>query len=76
MIQRLLLDGIDVERGRASVAELNQAAFDILSDEAETSLVLSDVAVARTEITVETAVGHRLPPSRLVEFRHDSVRAC
>ena len=69
MIERLLLDGIHGDRRGTSVAELQQASAFVLADKAEAVLAFSDVAVARTEIAVETPVGHRLPPARLVNLR-------
>ena len=68
MVERLLLDGIHRERGGTAVAKLNQASGFVLADEAEAVLAFSDVAVARAEVAVETAVGHRLPPARLVDL--------
>ena len=72
MIERLLLDRIDRNRCRTSVCELNQAPAEIFSNEAEAVLAISDVAVAGAEVTVQTAIGHLLPPTGVMKcFAHD-----
>ena len=68
MVERLLLDRIHRHGGWPPVAELQQASAFILADEAEAALAFSDVAMPRTKVTVETAVGHCLPPARLVNL--------
>ena len=67
MIERLLLDGIDGDGGGAAVAELHEASGVILADEAEAVLAFADVTVTRTEVAVQTAVGHGSPTSGLRE---------
>src|SRR5215469_8349545 len=63
MIERLLLDRIDRYGSRASVAQLQQAAVFIFADEAESVLAFADVAVTRTQVAVQTDIGHGLPPA-------------
>jgi hypothetical protein len=68
VIERLLLDRIHRQRGRPSVAELNQPSAFVLADKAEAVLTFSDMAMARAKIAVETAIGHGLPPAGFVNF--------
>ena len=68
MVQRLLLDGIHRQRSGSAVAELNQPSAFVLADEAEAALAFADVAVPRAEVAMDAAVGHRLPPARLVDL--------
>ena len=67
MAEGLFLDGIDLESGGGGIAEAEELAAPIHADEAETGLAGADVAVARTEIAVEAAVGIGRPPEGFVE---------
>ena len=69
VVERLLLDRVHGNGRGPPIAELQQASAFVLADEAEAVLAFSDVAVARAQIAVETPVGHRLPPARLVSLR-------
>jgi hypothetical protein len=66
MVEGLLLDRIHGDCGWPSIAELNEFAAFVFANEAESRLALANVAVTRTEITVEASVGHYFPPTRLV----------
>ena len=50
MVERLLLDGIDAEAGRPSVAREKDLVADALADEAEGSLAVVQSAIARAQI--------------------------
>src|SRR5712691_158828 len=67
MVQRLFLDGIDLQRGRRSVAEAVEFSSLVHADEAETGLPFPDVAVARAKVAVHTSFGRGLPPASLVQ---------
>jgi len=67
MAEGLFFDGIDLESGGRSVAEAEEFAALIDADETETGLAGADVAMARTEIAVEAAVGIGSPPEGFVE---------
>src|SRR5215472_16027492 len=68
MIQGLFLDGINLQRGWRAVAQAVELAALIDSNEAESGLAGTDVAVARAEIAVNFPVRLRLPPASLVKF--------
>ena len=68
MIERLFFDGIDLQGGGRTVAKAVQRAAFVDADEAEASLSGADAAVARTEKTVDAAVGLGFPPAGAVEF--------
>ena len=67
MAEGLLLDGINLESGGRSVAEAEEFAALIDADETETGLAGADVAMARTEIAMEAAIGIGRPPEGFVE---------
>ena len=67
MVEGLFFDGIDLERGGRGVAEREEFAVLIDTDEAETGLAVADVAVAGAEIAVDAAVGIIFPPAGFVE---------
>jgi len=67
MAEGLFFDGIDLESGGRSVAEAVEFAILIDADETEARLAGADVAVARTQIAVEAAVGIGSPPEGFVE---------
>lgn len=67
MTEGLFLDGIDLESGGGGVAEAEEFAALIDADETEARLAGTDVAMARTEVAVETAIGIGRPPEGFVE---------
>ena len=68
MVERLLLDRIHGQRRGASIAKLHQSPAFILADEAEAALPFPDVAMTRTQIAVQAAIGHRLPPAGFMDL--------
>jgi hypothetical protein len=63
VVERLLLDRIDAEPGRAPVrGEHHRVAF-ALAHEAGAALAFVQPAVARAEVALDAAVGQALPPS-------------
>jgi len=69
MIERLFLDGVDLESGGRSVTKTVQFAVLIHADVTETGLALPNVTVARAEVAVNAIVRFALPPESLVERR-------
>jgi len=67
MAEGLFFDGIDLESGRRGVAEAEEFAALVDADEAEAGLAGADVAVARTEVAVEAALGIGRPPEGFME---------
>src|SRR5579863_707946 len=67
MIQRLLLDGINLHRRRMRVSQAVQLAALVHADEAEPRLPFPDVAVPRTQIAVQLAARQRFPPLRFMQ---------
>ena len=68
MIQRLLFDGINLQRGGGGVAKTVELAALVDANKAEAALALADVAVTRAKVTVDAAVRFGLPPASLVQF--------
>src|SRR5260370_26537603 len=66
MIQRLFLDGINLQRGGRSIAQAVELSAFIDANETESRLSRVDVAMARTKIAVRTADGLRFPPGCFV----------
>src|SRR5258706_16382677 len=64
MIQRLFLDGIDLQRSGRAIAQAVKLPAFIDADETKPGLARIDVAVARTKIAGDAAVGFRFPPAR------------
>src|SRR5205814_5978603 len=60
MIERLLLDRINLKSCGPAITELQEAASFILANETEAGLAFAYVAVTLTKIAVQPAVGHRL----------------
>jgi hypothetical protein len=56
MRQRLLLDGIDAETRRAPVGRQDQPVAVARADEAETSLPVGQVTLARAQVALQPAV--------------------
>jgi len=67
VVERLFLDGIDLEGGGGGVTEAEEFAVLIDADEAKTGLAGADMAMARTEKTVDAVVGLGSPPEGFVE---------
>ena len=67
MVQRLLLDGINLNGGGRGVSQAVEFSALIDADEAEAGLTLSNVAVPRAEIAMDFAGGCGLPPTAFVE---------
>jgi hypothetical protein len=67
MVERLFLNGVDLDRRRGSVTQAVKLAAFVHADEAETGLPFADVAVARTKITMRLIVGLSLPPTGFVQ---------
>jgi len=67
MAEGLFLDWINLESGRRSVAEAEELAAMIDANEAEAGLAEADVAVPRTEVAVDAAIGVQIPPEGFVE---------
>ena len=67
MVQRLLFDGIDLQRGGGTVAEAVELAALVDANEAEAGLAFADVAVPRAEVAVDATVGFGFPPAGFVK---------
>src|SRR5712691_5922911 len=67
MVERLFLDGIDLQRGGRGVAQAVELPSLIHTNETETGLPFADVAMPRAEIAVHSALGNGLPPAAFVE---------
>src|SRR5207247_5053979 len=65
VVERLLLDGIDGEAGRAPVARAHELPAAVLADVAEACLPLADQAVARAEGAEELAAFRGVPPAEI-----------
>src|ERR1035437_2684547 len=68
VVERLLLDRINAEAGRAAVGGPHPPAVAPGTNEAEAALPLMELAVARTEIALNPAVRERMPEARLKTF--------
>jgi hypothetical protein len=67
MIERLLLDGIDLQGCRSTVPEAVEFSTLIDTNEAEAGLAGMNVAMTRAKIAVNATAGFGLPPAALVE---------
>ena len=63
MVERLLLDRIDAEAGRAAVGRQHDRVALALADEARAALALVQAAVARAEVALDAAVVEAVPPA-------------
>ena len=68
MVERLLLDGIDLQRGGRGVAQAIELPALVDANEAEAALPFADVAMPRAKVAVDAAVRLGLPPASLVQF--------
>src|SRR6266852_393181 len=66
MIQRLLFDGINLQRGRRAVSEAIEFSVLIDADEAESRLTRPNVAMAGTKVAVDFPRRFQLPPTGFV----------
>src|ERR1700683_4734479 len=67
MVQGFFLDRIDLQRGRVCIAQTVKLPALVCANETEARLPLADVAVPRTQVAVNLAVGLRVPPTRFVQ---------
>src|SRR4029077_6967509 len=67
MIERLLLDRIDLQRRRRCVSQTVELPALIHPDETKAGLPFPNVAMPRAEIAVHAPVRQRLPPTPFVE---------
>lgn len=67
MIERLFLDGINLNRSGRRVAEAVKLSALINANETEAGLSVSDMAVARAEITMHFAARVDVPPAGFVK---------
>src|ERR1700675_3459281 len=68
MIQRFLLDRINLQRRRSSVAQAVKFSTLIDTDETKSGLSRMNVAMAWTEVTMHAAASFRLPPAPFVQL--------
>src|SRR5262249_40986732 len=61
MIERLLLDRVEAETGRATVRGEHHLPTDVLPHEAERPLAIAELAVARAQIALDPPVRQRMP---------------
>src|SRR6202044_481272 len=69
MVQRLLLDGINLHRRRMRIAQTVKLPALVRAYVAEPRLPLANMAMPRTQVAMDVAARLRLPPARLVQFR-------
>lgn len=67
MIERLLLYGIDLKGCGGSIPETIESAVLVSPDETKPRLAVTDVAVPRAQVTVDTIVRLGFPPERFVK---------
>jgi hypothetical protein len=74
VIQRFLFDRIDAKTTGASIADQLDFIVETLAHVAQPSLAFSQVAVSRTQITLQPAVIQSVPvPRRHYRFLHISI---
>ena len=64
VVQRLLLDRVEREARAAAIGGEHDRIAPALAHEAQAALALVQPAVARTQVALQAAVGHRVPPAR------------
>src|ERR1700683_1522408 len=67
MVERLLLDRINLQRCGRAIAEAVKAATLIDADKTKPGLSVADVAMPRAKIAVRAPIRRRIPPARFVE---------
>src|SRR5882762_3492258 len=68
MIQRLLLDGINLQGGGGAISQAIELPASIDANEAEPRLTGMDVAVAWTKIAMYSSAGLSFPPTGFVQL--------
>src|SRR5690242_3840068 len=68
MIQWLLFNGVNLQRGGSPVAKAIEFSFVIHANEAKARLSRMDVAMAGAEVAVHSTAWLRLPPSGFVQL--------
>src|ERR1700683_5800008 len=68
MVERLLLDRINLQRSRRAIPQALQPPALIDANETKSSLPFPNVAMPRTEIAMRAAIGRCLPPAGLVQL--------
>ena len=71
VVERLLLDGIDLHDSRLSITKVIKPPANVLADETETCQPLADLAVARAEIAMQLPVGRSFSPTCFMKLRAD-----
>src|SRR5258706_13526901 len=66
MIQRLLLDGVDLQGGGGAISQAIELPALIDANEAESRLTGMDVAVAWTKVAMYSSAGLSFPPTGFV----------
>ena len=69
VVERLLLDRVNLQRGGLRVAQVVERAAAVHADEAEAHLPVADVAMPRAQVAVQLAVALGFPPARPVRVR-------
>ena len=70
MVERLLLDRVDAEAGRAAVGREHDRVAFALAHEARAALALVQPAVARAQVALDAAVGKPVPPAAGISRAH------
>ena len=66
MVERLFLDGIDLQRRGRGVSETVELSSLIDTNETETGLAFADVAIPRAKIAMHAAIRQGFPPAAFV----------
>jgi hypothetical protein len=69
MVQRLFLDGIDLQSRGMRVTQAVEFSALVHANEAKSGLPFPDVAVPRAKIAVRFAARLRLPPTGFMQLR-------
>src|SRR5207245_4150805 len=69
VIERLFLDGINLQRGGRAMSQVIEFSALIDADEAESRLSRMNVAMPRAKVAVDAAGRFRLPPACFLELR-------
>ena len=64
MVERLLLDRVNAEAGRAAISRQDHLVFDVLADEAGAALAFVQLAVARAQVALDAPAVDGVPPAR------------
>ncbi|MNE03700.1 hypothetical protein D3C80_962110 [compost metagenome] len=63
VVERLLLDGVDAEAGRAAVGGQHHLLAFAHAHEAGATLPVAQLAVTRAEVALDSAIGQAVPPA-------------